>query len=77
MLRLVNIKNENGVIRADFFPEQENKSRHIVVNADNGEILEVENGEGYNYMYPAHAAQTLYEMAQNNDNRTERIVMWF
>ena len=77
MLRLENIKITNEIAEADFYPEQETKPGHIVVNLQTEEIDSIVHVPGYEFMYPGHARETLVEMSNSNDKRTERIIMWY
>lgn len=77
MLRLKNVKIENKMGEADFYPEQEENCGHILVDIESGEILHLDNVPGYEVMYPRHAAQALCTMARQNDTRKERYVLWY
>lgn len=76
MLRLKNIKIENGKAEADFYPEDSKNAGHIVVNLENNEIISCEDVNGYGESYRGHAKQHLIRMAKDNNITTERTVMW-
>lgn len=78
MLRLRNIKIENGIAEADYFPEDGKKSAHIVVNLGSGEIVSFGRVDGYTWdAYPAHACQKLLSLAEEGSTDTECLVMWY
>lgn len=77
MLRLKKIKTNSNFAEADFYPETSDLFGHIKVDVRTEEIVEISKAEGYGDMYVAHAALALVEMAKHNDQRTERLVMWY
>ncbi len=77
MLHLKNIKIDGDRAEADFIPETETKTGHIVVDLPSEEIIQIQQVPGYEYMHPHHARITLVEMAKAQDNRTERTVIWY
>ena len=77
MLRLKNIRIGNGKAEADFYPEDSIKAGHIVVNLESKEIVTCEDVPGYGESYRGHAKQHLIKMAKENNNATERTVMWY
>ena len=77
MLRLKNIKIGNGKAEADFYPEDSEKSGHIVVSISGKEIIACNDVLGYSESYRGHAKQHLIKMANENNTATERIVMWY
>lgn len=67
MVKINNIKIEdNGNFAScDFYPEQEEQGCRLIINLDNGEIVEFEkpsNSNLYVPMYVAHARNKLYEI---------------
>ena len=77
MLRLKNIKIENGTAEADFFPENSNTAGHIVVDIQSETIRSCERVEGFGESYEGHAKLHLLRMAKQNITDKERVVMWY
>ena len=77
MLRLKNIRINNAIAEADYYPETSDVSGHSVVNLSTGEVASLEPVEGYSDMHPAHAMKELLRMAKNKDTETEKTVRWY
>lgn len=77
MLRLKNIRIDENFAEADFIPENSDKVGHIVVDLKSEEIKDIVHVEGYEFMYPGHARYRLVKMAQENDTRSETLVLWY
>lgn len=77
MLRLKNIRIENGKAEADFYPEDSTTAGHIIVNLSNRKIISCDDVPGYGESYRGHARQHLLRMAEENNTATERTVMWY
>lgn len=77
MLRLKNIKISNDIAEADFYPEDQEVSGHIVVDLQTEEIQSIQHVPGYEFMYPGHAAGKLIDMAEKHDESSESLVMWY
>lgn len=77
MLRLKNIRINDAIAEADYYPETSDVSGHIVVNLSTGEVDSLEPVEGYSDMHPAHAMTELLRMARSKDSATERTVRWY
>lgn len=77
MLLLKNIRINNNVAEADYYPEGENRCAHIVVDTDKWEILQDNPIPGYGMMYSGHALGTLVKMTMEKSKDTERVVKWF
>lgn len=77
MLLLKNIRIGKGKAEADFYPEDSKKAGHIVVSLESKEIISCEDVHGYGESYRGHAKQHLIKMAKENNNATERKVMWY
>lgn len=80
MLTLKNIKIEDGIAEADFYPEDSQECGHIVVDTKAGQwgkIISCVHMEEYGEMYSAHAWMHLVELAKSGDNRTFSRVMWY
>ncbi len=79
MLRLKNIRKNNGAIQADYFPENAKEQGFLSVDCNTGEILDSEitsYDEPFNG-YLAHAAQALARIAKADTVPEEQLVMWY
>ena len=77
MLRLKNIKIENGIAEADFYPENSKVAGHIVVDILNETMVSCKTVPGFGESYEGHAKLHLIKMAKENVAVSERIVMWY
>ena len=77
MLQLKNIEISKDRAEADFYPENEQRSGHVVVDLEKEEIIELRNVSGFEFMYPAHALRELIRMAREGDKRKTCTVMWY
>jgi len=77
MLRLKNIKKQNKLIEADFYPENSEECGHLVVDLSSEEVISCVDVDGYGISYSGHAAHRLVKMANDKDERTECVVMWY
>ena len=82
MLRLVNIRNNEKTIEADYIPESTDLRAHISVDKETQEY-EAESIEKYEWCYPRMAAngliRTLEELSSGliKEAPSERLVMWY
>lgn len=82
MLKLVNIKNNEDTIEADYIPESSELKAHISLNKDTNEYVS-ESLEDYGYQYERMAAngliRTLRELISGDivEAPKERLVMWY
>lgn len=83
MLRLKNIKMENNIIEADYYPESEKvRFGHVAFNTKTREE-KIIMAEGYDREYPFMAVtglDRLVELFNNNEISElpkERTVMWY
>lgn len=77
MLRLKNIVIKNNIASADYFPECGSVHGHIELDTKSEAILSIRTANGFGQSYIAHAIFALIEMSNNNDQRSERQVMWY
>ncbi|MBQ0037747.1 MAG: hypothetical protein KBS74_03650 [Clostridiales bacterium] len=77
MLHLKNIRINEQVAEADFYPENEKQCGHISVDLKSEEISEIINVPGYELVYPGHARKKLAKMAQENDHSNECVIFWY
>ena len=77
MVRLVNIKMDGKVAKADFFPEDSQEGGHILVDVETGNTIDCTNVPGYGASYRAHARRGLIRMAKEGDTSSECLIMWY
>lgn len=77
MLRLKNIKIENSIAEADYFPEDGAQHGHIVVDLSSGEIICYEKVTSFGMSYPGHARQRLVDLYKSNHLEPECLVIWY
>ena len=77
MLRLKNVKIGSKYAEADFYPEDGQESGHVVVDLSNEEIVSCVDVPKYGASYRGHALHRLVKMAEENDTRSECLVMWY
>ena len=77
MLRLKNIRIENNVAEADFYPEDCPTCGHIVVDLVSGKVVSYSEVMDYGASYLAHARQNLLRLAAEKSLQTECLVMWY
>ena len=77
MLQLKNIRIENGMAEADFYPEDSKTAGHIVVDLKNEMVVFCESVPGFGESYVGHAKLHLIKMAKQKITATERLVMWY
>lgn len=79
MVKLKNIKKNNNTIGCDIYPEDSDRSGHVLVDIDAGDIKEYTLPNGYewciNHVY--HAASTLIDISHQSEVPNEKIVMWY
>lgn len=77
MLRLKNVKIGNKIAEADFYPEDGEEHGHVVVDLSSEELVSCTDVPGYGASYRGHALQRIISMADDNDTRSECLVMWY
>ena len=77
MLRLKNVKINEKVAEADFYPEGSKSHGHIVVDIAKEDEISCSIVDGYGPAYAAHAKTRLIRIAKERDTRTECVVMWY
>lgn len=76
MICLKNIRIENNIASAEFFPEKSETGGEIVVDLLTEEVIKLQTIQGYGDSYHGHAKWKLIDMARDGDNRRECVVMW-
>ena len=79
MLRLRNIKMNNGVISASYDPEDSGQIGAIIMEVSTAEIIESNLSE-YDKDFPSyyrHAVSALIRLVNEKDIPDEKIVMWY
>ena len=78
MLRLLNIKKNNGVITANYDPEGTGLLGFISLDSKTGKVVEIKASK-YDEDFPNHLYHgiwALQEMIEKNELPRERLVMW-
>ena len=76
MVRLKNIRIENGMAEAVFYPEDSKVAGHIVVDLESETVVFCKSVPGFGESYEGHAKLHLIRMAEQKATDTERLVMW-
>lgn len=79
MLKLKNIKRNNGVISADYLPEGSKDSGMISIEEKSGDILEsVSSSMDSTFpIYLNHAIDALKKLRNKEELPEEKTVMWY
>lgn len=79
MLKLKNIKMNNGIISAEYDPENSGALGYVSVDIKSGRIVE-SNVSEYDKNFPIylnHAASCLEKLALQDSVPKEKMVMWY
>lgn len=79
MLKLKNIKNENGILSAEYDPEGSNLLGYIAIDIRTAEVIDSRESE-YEKGFPnykMHARMALKSMISEKPIPKERLVMWY
>lgn len=78
MVVLRNIKRNDNLIEADYFPENDNAKGHISVDTVKNEIIDLIKAKGYEHSSaPLHAKNELLKLSAVEKLPQERTVMWY
>lgn len=79
MLRLKNIKKDNGLINADILVEDCTENGHIIVDVEKNKIVSSVLPEGYDWClsHLGHARKAIIEMSKKNDFPNEKLIVWY
>ena len=79
MLKLKNIKMNNGIITAEYEPENSGNFGSIAIDIKTGEILKAKTSEMDIPLpiYLNHATDTLKEIMNEKTLPKEKLVMWY
>lgn len=79
MLRLKNIKKNDKIIQADYYPEDTMECGFVKINSYSHEILEskLTSYDGVTKTYMSHAATALARLIDSKSLPEERVVMWY
>lgn len=79
MLKLKNIKKNNGIISAEYDPEDSGKIGSITVDIESEKMIESNASELDNEfpIYLNHAITALLEMKDDEEIPEEKLVMWY
>ena len=79
MLKLKNIKINNGIISAEYEPENSGDLGSVSINVENGEVVESKSSQldVPLPMYLHHAIQALKKMINEKELPKEKMIMWY
>lgn len=78
MLKLKNIKRNNGIISAEYDPENSGIFGTVSIDAKSGEVIE-SNASEYDKDFPVylnHAISGLEKLAAQENIPEEKLIMW-
>lgn len=79
MITLKNIKRNNGVISATYYPESNTDGGYISVDVKTGDIIDFVPAKGYGSGASArhYGRKKLIQLATVDELPSERTVMWY
>ena len=79
MLKLKNIKRNNGIISAEYDPENSGDLGNISIDTKSGKVIESKLSKFDNPlpMYLHHAPNALKKIMNEEEPPREKIVMWY
>ena len=79
MLKLKNIKKNNGIISAEYDPENSGDLGNISIDTKSGEVMEskLSKLDKPLPMYLHHAANALKKIMNEEEPPKEKLVMWY
>lgn len=78
MLKLKNIKRNNGIISAEYDPENSGKVGAVSIDVENGKVVEsvVSSYDADFPIYLNHAIESLKKLKDDPKLPQEKLVMW-
>ena len=78
MLKLRNIKKNNGIISAEYDPENSGELGNVSVDVEKEEVVEsnLSKLDGVFPIYMNHAIDALIKMKDNKELPKEKMIMW-
>lgn len=79
MLKLLNIKRDNGIISAEYDPENSGMCGGVSIDVESGKVIEsrISKRDGQLKMYLNHAVGALKKLRDKDELPNEKIVMWY
>ena len=79
MLNLKNIKIDNGIISANYIPEDSEEVGFVSIDIKNGKVIDSVYTEydGTLHAYFSHAVFALKKLIKEKEIPKERLVMWY
>ena len=79
MLKLKNIKKDNGIISADYDPECSGDIGKITMDVKTGEVIQMSksNVDIRIPIYLNHAIDAVYKIKDKEEIAKEKLVMWY
>ena len=78
MLKLINLKKSNGIISAEYDPENSGEYGSVSIEAESGEVIETKASK-YDSSFPIylnHAIDALKKMKNEKELPKEKLIMW-
>ena len=78
MLKLINLKKNNGIISAEYDPENSGEIGSVSVDVKSEEVVEstLSKMDKTFPIYMNHAIDALIKMKDEKDLPTEKLIMW-
>lgn len=79
MLKLINVKQNNGIISADYIPENEEDVGSVSIDIETMEVVKSNPSkyEGEFHCYLNHAIDALKKVVEAEEVPEEKLVMWY
>lgn len=79
MLKLKNIRKNNGIISAEYDPENSGEIGNISIESESGEVVETNasNMDGSFPIYLNHAIKALRKLGKEKELPKEKMIMWY
>lgn len=79
MLKLKNLKKNNGIISAEYDPENSGELGSISVDVESGELIELKASKMDDSfpVYLNHAVDALKKLRNEDELPEEKLIMWY
>ena len=79
MLKLKNLKKNNGIISAEYDPENSGELGSISIDIEKETVVDfnISKLDGAFPIYANHAVDALMKIMHNEELPTEKLVMWY
>lgn len=78
MLKLINLKKNNGIISAEYDPENSGEIGSVSIDMEREEVIDFNTSkmDGSFPIYLNHAIDALIKLKDEKDLPTEKLIMW-